>query len=169
MKIRITKRADGGAVLSCTRADGTVTWQRQEGSNAAFFPIHDLTHYAVETTLGHDRGFYGLVAAGWDIGDFGTPWPRGPMPDDTVASELIVGFLDSERASGTQWTAAEVNDKARLYNLERRRATRWKALTDDDLTRVRAAAQTLIARWRALDPGQTIELLWRPAHDVAHN
>jgi hypothetical protein len=160
MKIKITKRADGGSVLSCTRDDGTVTWQRQRGKNAVFFPLHDLTHYAVETTLGHEAGFYGLVADGWDISDFGSPWPRGPMPDDAVTSELIVGFLDAERASGVLGTAADLNEQAALYNAEHDRSSRWKALTDDDLTRVRSATRQLIARWRALDPGEAIELLF---------
>jgi len=158
MKIKIAKRADGGCVLTCTRADGSVTWQRQRGKNAVFFPLHDLTHYAVEVTLGHDHGFYGLVSKGWAIGDFGSPWPRGPMPEEAVTSELIVGFLDTERASGVQWTAADLNEKAKLYHAQHDRTTRWTALTEDDLTRVRAAAQALIARWRALDPGQALEL-----------
>ena len=158
MKITITKRADGGSVLSCTRGDGTVTWQRQRGKNAVFFPLHDLTHYAVEATLGHEAGFYGLVAEGWDIGDFGSPWPRGPMPDEAVTSELIVGFLDAERAGGVMWTAADLNEKAALYNDQHDRSLTWKALTDEDLARVRSAANQLIARWRALDPGEAIEL-----------
>lgn len=75
--IRIRKNADGSAILSCLRADGSVTWQRQTGTHGRFFPIHDLTHYAVETVLGHRRGFYGLVAEGWNVTDFGAPWPRG--------------------------------------------------------------------------------------------
>lgn len=160
MKIRITKRADGGSVLSCTRGDGTVTWQRQRGKNAVFFPLHDLTHFAVESTLGHAAGFYGLIADGWDIGDFGSPWPRGPMPDDAVTSELIVGFLDTERASGVLGTAADLNEQAALYNADHRRTLRWTALTEDDLTRVRSAARQLIARWRALDAGEAIDLVF---------
>ena len=160
MKIRITKRADGGSVLSCTRGDGTVTWQRQRGKNAVFFPLHDLTHYAVESTLCHEAGFYGLVAEGWDISDFGSPWPRGPMPDEAVTSELIVGFLDAERASGVTWTAADLNEKAALYNADHGRTLRWTPLSDDELTRVRSATSQLIARWRALDPGEVIELVF---------
>lgn len=50
--IRMTKQADGGAVLHCVRADGSVTWRRHEGRQAAFFPLHDLSHYPVETGLG---------------------------------------------------------------------------------------------------------------------
>lgn len=46
VKIRFTKRTDGGARLNCVRADGSTTWQRQDDKHAAFFPLHDLTHYA---------------------------------------------------------------------------------------------------------------------------
>ena len=98
--IRIKKKSDGSAALSCLRADGSVTWQRQNGQQARFFPLHDLTHYAVETVLGHTRGFYGLVAEGWDLTDFGSPWPRGPLPPEALVSEFIVGFLDRERGAG---------------------------------------------------------------------
>src|SRR5262245_5618971 len=107
--IRLKKNRDGTAVLSCTRPDGSVTWQKQEGRQASFFPRHDLTHYAVETVLGHRRGFYGLLAEGWDFSDFGTPWPRGPLPVDADPSELITGLLDAERANGIEWPAAEMN------------------------------------------------------------
>ena len=112
MVIRIKKGADGRTALSCTRPDGTSTWQRQEGAQASFFPRHDLTHYAVETVLGQRRGFYGLVAEGWDLSDFGTPWPRGKLPKDANLIEIIVGFFDRERASGEMGTAAELNADA---------------------------------------------------------
>ena len=89
LTIRIKKNADGSAAISCRREDGSVTWQRQQGAQGRFFPLHDLTHYAVETVLNHRRGFYGLVADGWDLSDFGAPWPRGRMPEDMDPSELI--------------------------------------------------------------------------------
>lgn len=62
--IRIKKKSDGSAALSCQRANGSVTWQRQDGARGAFFPLHNLTHYAVETVLGYQRGFWGLLAEG---------------------------------------------------------------------------------------------------------
>jgi hypothetical protein len=173
LAIRFTKRADGGSVLSCTRADGSVTWQKQQGRNATFFPVHDLTHYAVESTLGHTRGFYGLLEEGWDIADFGTPWPRGPMPDETVVSELVVGFLDAERAGGVEWCANDLNEKVVLYREEHGGTFPWTPLTDDDLARVRAAAADLIARWAMLDPGASMQLHfdagWRGEREQAHN
>src|SRR5207253_2804998 len=61
LTIRLKRHPDHTASLSCTRRDGSVTWQRQRGSLGAVFPPHDLTHYAVEQTLGFQHGFYGLI------------------------------------------------------------------------------------------------------------
>lgn len=158
LTIRIKKHADGSAALSCTRADGTVTWQRQHGAQAVFFPRHDLTHFAVETVLGHQRGFYGLVASGWDLGDFGAPWPRGRLPADLDPSELIVGFLDTERAAGSRWSADDFNDKADAYYRQHGLATTPPRLTDEVLARVRQRRAELFEQWDAVPVGGTLEL-----------
>jgi hypothetical protein len=155
--IRIKKKADGGAALTCTRPDGSATWQRQEGSHARFFPHHDLTHYAVETVLGHQLGFYGLVASGWNLDDFGVPWPRGPIPADADPSELIVGFFDAERAAGARWSAGDFNEQARLYFAQHGRAASLN-ITDDELARIRALRAELFARWEAVPAGGALEL-----------
>ena len=39
--VRIKKSTDGSAALSCQRADGSVTWQRQEGQQGRFFPFRE--------------------------------------------------------------------------------------------------------------------------------
>src|SRR4051812_48917305 len=116
--IRIKKNRDGTVAFTLTRADGTTTWQKQTGLQGAFFPRHDLTHYAVETVLGHRRGFYGLVAEGWNLTDFGHPWPRGRMPADTDPSELIVGMLDLERGTRHPFAAADLIDKITTLRLD---------------------------------------------------
>ena len=153
LRIRIRKEADGGAVFSCHRADGTVTWQSQTGVNGRFFPIHDLTHYAVETVLGHRRGFYGLVAEGWNVTDFGAPWPRGRIPEDADPSELIVGFLDAERAGGGEWSASDLNETLRLHHKE----AGWQ-VSQDQLDQIRAVRARLLALWAELPAGETLEL-----------
>ena len=155
--IRIKKRTDGSAALSCRRADGSVTWQRQEGRQGRFFPLHDLTHYAVETVLGHLRGFYGLVAEAWDLTDFGHPWPRGPLPAGALEAELIVGFLDRERAAGEEWSASQLNAAAATYYAHHRLPGAC-VVTDEDLRHVRDKRRELFARWAALPAGETLEL-----------
>src|SRR6476659_9963737 len=96
--VRLKKHADGTSSLACTRADGSTTWQKNGDRTSTFFPLHDLTHFAVESTLRCKRGFYGLLAEGWNITDFGHPWPRGRIPADAEPAEVIVGCLDRERA-----------------------------------------------------------------------
>lgn len=155
--IRIKKKTDGSAALSCLRPDGTVTWQRQQGRQGGFFPIHDLTHYAVETVLGHRRGFYGLVAEGWDLTDFGAPWPKGRLPADLDPSELIVGFLDAERAAGVEWSAEDFNDKATRYFAQHGLPGSLR-ITESELQQIRARLGELAARWRALPAGDSLEL-----------
>lgn len=160
LHIRIKKNADGSAALTCTREDGSVTWQRQHGAQAQFFPRHDLTHYAVETVLEHRRGFFGLVAEGWDLTDFGAPWPRGRIPSDTDPSELIVGFLDTERASGERWTVADFNDKAAVYYRDHCPENVPPILTDDDLACIRQRRAELFVQWESVSPGDALELVF---------
>ena len=155
--IHIKKKTDGSAALTCRRADGSVTWQRHDGQQGRFFPLHDLTHYAVETVLGHPRGFYGLVAEGWDLTDFGKPWPRGPLPVEALASELLVGFLDHERGAGVQWSADDFNASAATHYAERG-PENAPHLTDEDLNTVRDRRRELFARWAALPAGEALEL-----------
>ena len=155
--IRIKKSKDGRTALSCTRADGTVTWQRQEGKQAAFFPKHDLTHCAVESVLGQHQGFYGLVAAGWDFSDFGTPWPRGRLPADANVSEMIVGFFDLERQSGETDTATELNRKISEYCAEHSLPPR-RELSEEDLTAIRERREELFAKWDAVQRGDALEI-----------
>lgn len=167
LTIRIKKNSDGTAALSCTRANGTVTWQRQLGAQGMFFPRHDLTHYAVETVLGLHSAFYGLIADGWDISDFGPPWPRGRIPEEAGVAELIVGFLDAERASPERWTASDFNDKATIYYHDHHSSTTPPTLTDDDLLRIRQRRAELFAEWEAVPPGSAIELPFPPGGQAA--
>ena len=159
--IAIKKKTDGSASLACRRTDGSVTWQRQEGAQGRFFPRHDLTHYAVETVLGLHQAFFGLVASGWEFSDFGHPWPRGPMPAESIAAELIVGYLDAERAAGTTWTAGEFNAKAAAYHGARGESPGFE-LGEPDLDLIRQTRAALFARWDALPPGATLELSFPP-------
>ena len=147
LTIRLKRHSDGSASLTLTRADGTVTWQRQNGSLGLVFPPHDLTHFAVESDLGYRQGFYGLVADGWEIADFAAPWPRGPIPEQAREVELIVGFFDSERRSMDRWSAADFNEHALKFVAAGKYAGKITppALRDDDIARVRAVRDELFA------------------------
>jgi hypothetical protein len=145
LQIEITKRADGTGVLRCTREDGSVTWQKQM-KHGAHFALHDLTHYAVETSLGYRRGFFGLIAEGWDVEDTTGKGARGPLPAEAVEVERIVGLFDSERGSGMLWTLEEFNEFSP------------RVLTVEDIRGVRSLRGALFQQWSALASGQKVEL-----------
>jgi hypothetical protein len=155
--IEFAKQKDGSAVLRCRRADGSVSWQKQEGKHAAFFPLHDLTHYAVETELGFRRGFYGLIAEGWEIAETTGKRARGPLPNETLEVEYLVSAFSAERASGTATTAAEFNDLAATF-ASANEMPQPRKLSDEELGRVRSRFNELATQWRSLAPGSTLEL-----------
>lgn len=158
MRIGLTHRADGTSTLRCVRADGSVTWQRQRRPQlASFFALHDLTHYAVETALGYHAGFFGLVAAGWDLEDTTGKGARGPLPCEAVIVEQLVGALDRERSSPEPWSAADFN--ALLADTAARAGCEAPRLLEEpDLARIRARVAELSARWMALAPDEMLEL-----------
>lgn len=157
LSIRLSRRADGAVLFELRRADGSSTWQKRHGPTADFFAIHDLTHYAVETILGFDRAFYGLVAEGWDLADFGTPWPRGLLPPEAVPAEVIVGCFDTARAAHVPLTADACNATASSY-FANAGVPSPVSVTDELLSRVQRRLSELVWRWHALPPRDALEL-----------
>lgn len=159
--IRIKRASDGSAALTCVRADGSVTWQRQLGPLGAFFPTHDLTHYAVETTLGYRRGFYGLIAEGWEISDFGDQQNKSAIPREAREAELVVGVFEMEHRMGTVWSPGELREQGERYAASTSPARNRLALpplSDEVIARVRASRAALFEQWAATAPGDTLEL-----------
>ena len=156
--IRIKKKTDGSAALTCTRADGSVTWQRQDGQLGRFFPLHDLTHYAVEQTLGFSQAFYGLLADGWDMSDFGRDSARGKPPEQALLAELIVGFFDLERATGVIGTVDDFNEKIVTWYADNDRPVPTFRLTEAAIEKIRALRAEVFAKWKALPPGEALEI-----------
>lgn len=160
MVIRFAKkRQDGTPVLSMQRADGSVAWQRQD----RFFPTHDLTHYAVETTLGLREAFWGMMADGWEFSDFGSPWPRGKMPNEPEAglAEALVGLFDQLSLADpeTMEDAEAVNALLEQYfNSHGRPLPR--RITAGELATILQMRRDLIARWKALPDGEALELVF---------
>ncbi|HJQ20640.1 MAG TPA: hypothetical protein VJ867_09850 [Gemmatimonadaceae bacterium] len=167
LSIFLTKRTDGGAVLKCVRDDGTETWQKQEGRVAAFFPLHDLTHFSVESELGLANAFFGLIEQGWSITDTEGKGPRGPIPTEAQFAEWLVGTLDAERASAERWTAEEFNDVGERH-FGKAGGSLPRRLTDDDVRRVRKRRAELFEQWAAVPSGGSLELRFPSATAESH-
>ena len=148
MDIELKKGRDGPSTLACVRADGTRTW----GKVARFFPVHDLTHCAVESVLVFKEAFFGLVASGWSIDDFAAPGVAGRLPVEAVWAESIVGLLDLERGTGKEWTAPEFNE-ALAESLRGQGRAAFRPIGEAELARIRALRNGLQQRWDELTPG----------------
>jgi hypothetical protein len=155
--LRFAVKRDGTPLLSVHRRDGTVAWQRQSG----FFPLHDLTHYAVEMVLGLRHGFWGMMADGWEFADFGTPWPRGPMPDlaEALLAEVTAGCfgLYASQMEDDESGAAALNQHLSDYCRQHDHPPP-RTVTADEFGRIGRLRDEVQARWKALQPGDAMEL-----------
>jgi len=101
MLIRI-KKTGGGVVTACLREGHEVEIQRT--GHGGFFALHDLLHYSVETTLGFNEAFLGLMASGWSFTNFtrrDDPRHR-PLPEQALIAEHLVNVL-SLRVRDSAW------------------------------------------------------------------
>jgi hypothetical protein len=153
LRIHLKKGRDGPATLACVRADGTRTW----GKEHRFFPVHDLTHCAVESVLGCDEAFFGLIARGWAIDDFTQPGASARLPQQALIAEHIVAVLDRERALPGPMTAAEVNE-AVAAGLPPEGRPSFRPISAAQLESIRSLRQDLATRWALLAPGDTLEI-----------
>jgi hypothetical protein len=151
--IRITKGRDGPNILTCVRDDGTSTWAKVQD----YFPVHDMTHFVVETTLGIPNAFYSLVRDGWDLSDFVVKGNAAKLPPQANLVEALVGRLQRELMPGTEFTVESYNEEVDavlegIGNPERRR------VTHAELGEMRARLRELMSEWKGLEPGGSIEL-----------
>ncbi|MEZ4699730.1 MAG: hypothetical protein R2834_05330 [Rhodothermales bacterium] len=152
MTIVFLKGRDKRHTLSCIRDDGSKTWTSIQN---VFGPLHDIGHYAVESVLGFDGGFYGLLAQGRSIQEFEETADRSWIGPQGLQSEAVVmalqyelagvlpyaDFLEAVRAScaGTGVPMpAGLNPAIHEVIL-----SRYRALLDD---------------WEAVAPGETLTL-----------
>lgn len=158
MRIQLKKGRDGPATLACVRDDGTRTW----GKEHPFFPIHDLTHCAVESVLGFHEAFFGLVANGWNIDDFAKPHASRRMPSQAIVAEHVVGVFDRERALADPLEAEAFNETV-IASLPPSQRRTFRKLSQTQLSQVRHLRAALEARWHALKAGETLDVAFPAA------
>ena len=112
----------------------------------------------METVLGFRRGFYGLIADGWDIPDTTGKGKRGKLPSESILVEHVVGLLDRERVgSSSALSAAEFNSQiAEFVANDHLEAPR--TFSEVELAAVRQRIEDLQREWAGVAPGFFLEL-----------
>jgi hypothetical protein len=155
MLIRFAKGAkDRSPTLTCIRDDGSCTWQK----SSHYFVRHDLIHYAVESVLGYRNAFWGLVAQGKDLDDFGT---RNGVKDvytpEEGWAETIVGLLQWPSVSGgPDLTSTELI--AMLSQSCADQGTAIPPLSEQQIAQIREQYRALHRRWDQLPDGEILEV-----------
>ncbi len=154
MIITLNKHADKSPTLTCIRDDSSVTWQNY-GNQGGFFPVHDLTHYAVETIMGYRFAFWGMIADGRELEDFGSG-DAATFHPEAIYAEVLAGLLTTAEGRGSVLTYDEIVETVNIKTAEI--SITQIALTSVQLLMIRAKAGILVAQWMALTSGETMEL-----------
>ena len=154
MQIALRRSVGKPATITCTREDGSVTWQAY-GPHSDFFAVHDLTHYAVEMELGYKHGFFGMIAQGRDINDFG-PGSAASFHPEAVYSEMLSGLLSAAEGNGSHLTYDDIKSTIDQHATEKGIAP--IDLTIEQLDRIRVRIADLVSRWRRKYPDQPMLL-----------
>ena len=149
MKIRIKKGKNRYKhkpdTLTCIRDDGSVTWSHIHHG----FALHDLTHYVVETSLGFNDAFFGLIAKGYNIPDFNLPKSKRPfhIPEEAISVEPIVALLQMEH-----WESFP----EKLIDSDSQELP--PSVTSEQINNMRKRLNELVQKWESILPGESLEL-----------
>lgn len=155
LTIRLARGKDKPDVLTCIREDGSTTWSRLH----AALPVHDISHYSVESSLALSSGFFGLVAQGWEITDFGSPYPRGPIPDEAAWVESVVSVFWRTFVQRESPTHEEVREQIAVC-LGSYKGSFRRDISDAEMDAIRALQGEITATWARTPIGSYMELVF---------
>ena len=155
MRILLTRITNDRHSLTVVRDDGSSDLVVLE-TRSCF--VHDLLHYAVESSAGLQEGFWGTLAKGTTLaevndrtGDFAMGNPNTAMIE--LAAAVLSGALKGR-------TAAELVAGLRGY-LEATGKALPPWFTEALVADVQERMRRLLGHWKATAFGQAMELEWK--------
>ena len=165
MQIRVTK-GDRADWIEARREDGSV--ERENVPHKG--PVaHDLVHFAVESELQLDRGFWGLVASGHapqEITEMAKAAGHASAKRATVPNPDFVQAIQVERIvesfEAEFWSGGADNDSLRAMAQAgcEQSLVASPALTDEAIDRTRSRLNDLARQWSRLAVGEALALRW---------
>jgi hypothetical protein len=153
MTLEFKKNEGKKHVISYHRDDGTKEWMHADD----FMIMHDLSHFAIEKTLGYKTAFYGMINRGIELTDFLDKTKREAMDLTSEAAyaesmanlflmEIWQGRFENfnQVQQGTLHTSAPDVQPLNLLN--------------DEIDAIRSCLVRLLHQWQKLQPGESIQL-----------
>lgn len=156
MLLQFTKNDGKPHVIKYIRDNGTETWMHSDD----YFVRHDLSHYAIESTLSYKDAFNGMINNGMDIRDFENREKRLSMTisNEAVNAENLANLFLVEIAQNTFEDFDAVQQQAfsvfaSQYDL--------LTVTGEQVTGIRTYLRQLLQEWNQLPVAQTLHLAFR--------
>jgi hypothetical protein len=150
MRIAFHRSGESHDRIYVNRDDGSeLGWRWPAGG-----PPHDLIHYAVETRLGLEAGFWGLVAGGANF-DFATAHRQADPETRTLDDDQVPGLVEAETIVNAATSAIAIPGFGRAD-------ARPPELDPERFDTACDAAAEWMDRWRELAPGETLVLEYPP-------
>ena len=153
MKIIIKKKAGNKHTISYIREGFEDYWIEADD----FLVLHDLCHYAIETTLQYKNAFWGLIAGGFNPSIFENKETRDSLElaNEAWYAEHLANLLLIE------FTQGEFEDiNAMLEQSLRQQNSRIPTIQFSNIVveEIRANLHTLIENWRSVKEDDNLSL-----------
>ena len=153
----LKRRNDREAVLVLTRENGTSS-VGAIGPADGYFPVHDLTHYVIESAFGFNEGFLGLVSSGWDIKDFEIRGASKIIPPEAMLAESAAGELSRQEMMQQYSSAEDFTWAVNLVMQNGGSSLRLPPCTDEKFAAMLSSLGDLRQRWAATPAGEALTL-----------
>jgi hypothetical protein len=156
MRILLTKLSDERHALQIVRGDGTC--ERVELPTREFL-FHDLLHYAVESSIGTQEGFWGALARGKTMGDLNDRSGISMQEHSGAMAyiEQAVGMMTGSIKGGVPAEEAITSIRG-FHEALGHEMPGW--FTESFVDDVRDRMRRLLGRWKATAYGQAMAVEW---------
>ena len=155
MQILFKKEAGKPHSMRYVRDNGSVAWQRCDD----YLIQHDLTHFAVETTMNWRDGFYGMIARGVEITDFEKPKSEKPaIPREAAYAEAMANALQRELSAAQNFDTQNFDESFAVNLGTMKIEPPFVGISEEKINVVRAKIRRLWHVWQNLPIGETLEL-----------
>ncbi len=156
MRILLTKISDERHALEIVRSDGSRETVELVTREALF---HDLLHYAVESTLPTQCGFWGTLASGKTMADLNDRTFESVKENAKILSlvEGIVGVMSSVVAMPVDQAFAKLRWFSESQGKE---PPDW--CSESFVATVSERMRRLLGQWKSTPYGESVEIVWSP-------
>jgi hypothetical protein len=153
MRLEFVKNEGKPHVIRYYRDNGTQTWMQADD----FFIRHDLSHFAIESTLGYTTAFYGMINAGTELSDFTNKQKRDALSftREAMLAETTANLFLMDLMQGRVNNFNKVQQEAMKTSVP---SISPVSMNEEQINAVRNALRQLISQWENLPAGQMLLL-----------